>query len=114
MIAFEPMARFSGMSLCVLGSALALAVPASADTLGETFTCHFGRHGKAVIDTRDPGATLTIGGRTYPIEGGSYFYATRDGKIVIFFGPRMKYWEYDDIRDNHCRRRLNRPSRQRN
>jgi hypothetical protein len=91
----------------------ALAYPAHAHAPGETFTCHFGRFGKVIIDTRDPGSTITIAGRRYPILDGSYFYQTEDGKIAILFGPRMKWWEYNDVRDNHCLRRPNSSLRQR-
>ena len=96
--------------------ALAALVPAAfggaaeAASAGETFICHFGKYGQAIIDTRDPGASLTIGGRKYPIEDGSYFYHTPDDKIVIFFGPNQRFWDYRDVRDNHCRRRANKRS----
>jgi hypothetical protein len=90
-----------------------VASSAHAGALGETFTCHFGRYGKVVIDTRAPGSTISINGRRYPILDGSYFFQTKDGKIAILFGPNMGWWEYNDIRDNHCNRRPNKPSRQR-
>jgi hypothetical protein len=89
----------------------ASAFPVYADAPGETFTCHFGRYGEVVINTRYPGSTITIHGRTYPTSDGSYFYQANGRKIVVFFGPNMRWWEFEDIRDNHCVRQPNKPLR---
>ena len=93
----------------------ALAVAASP---GETYTCDFKGYGKIVIDTREPGSSITVGGTKYAAEGGSYFYQTADGTIA-FFGPSLKSWVYADarldpdlkgIKGEHCVMRRNRRS----
>jgi hypothetical protein len=82
---------------------------------GETYTCHFGQYGKVVIDTRDPGSSITAGGKAYPAKAGSYFYQVEDGKIA-FFSFNKQGWAYVDavmdpnlrpIVDRHCVRRAN-------
>ena len=93
------------------GSLLAFGLSgtsAKASSPGETFTCHFGRYGVVVIDTRDPGASITVHGRRHPAQDGSYFYQSEDGAIVVMFGPDMRWWSYHDIEDHHCARRANR------
>jgi hypothetical protein len=82
--------------------------PVLAATAGETFTCHFGRYGRVTIDTRDPGTTISLRGKRYAAQGGSDFYQTEDGKIAVLFGPKMRFWIFNDVRDNHCIRRTNR------
>jgi hypothetical protein len=57
--------------------------------LGRSYVCHFGRYGMVTIDTRDPGASISIGGVRYPATGGSYFYQPIDGNFVIAFNPKM-------------------------
>jgi hypothetical protein len=77
---------------------------------GETYTCRFPRHGLVIIDTRDPGATITYRGRRHAAEGGSYFYAAKDDSaIVVMFGPRMRWWEFgiEGERATACTRRIN-------
>jgi len=74
---------------------------------GETYTCHYGRHGTVIIDTREPGGSITVRGKRYPAQGGSDFYQTDDGKIAVLFGPNMRFWDYEDVRDDHCVRRRN-------
>ena len=64
---------------------------------GETFACYFGRYGKVVIDTREPGSSITVGDKKYAAQSGSYFYQTEEGPTV-FFGPAMKVWTYADPR----------------
>lgn len=66
---------------------------------GETYTCHFGRYGAVVIDTREPGSTITVGGKTYPANAGHYYYQTEDGKIA-FFGLHKSRWAYADAGTN--------------
>ena len=109
------------MPMRVIGVAFVLlpflsGSPLFAASRGETYTCNFGRYGRVVIDTREPGSSITVGGKTYPAAGGSYFYQTDDGKIA-FFGPDMKFWSYADasvdpelkgVVDHHCSRRANR------
>ena len=85
----------------------AAPIPAAASTLGETFTCSFGRYGKVIIDTRYPGATITVNGKKHPASDGSYFYQADEEDIILFFGPNMKFWDYNDIRDNKCIRKKN-------
>jgi len=88
--------------------ALLAAMSPAPGTPGETYTCHFGQYGMVVINTRYPGATMTVGGRTILVYGGSDFFQARDGDEFILFGPNMRFWIYHDIRDNHCVRRPNR------
>ena len=99
---------------------MSVSVPANARLLGETFTCHFGRYGTVVIDSRETGATVTVRGHRYPIKGGSYFYQTDDSQIVLAFSSDMRRWTYTDVRDDpnfegiedrHCSRRANRQNR---
>ncbi len=65
------------------------------------------------IDTRDPGASITIEGIRHPAKDGSYFYQTDDGKFAIAFNPKMTAWTYlsedepDGITDSHCKIRTN-------
>lgn len=98
----------------MLGSVLIAALvgaPAAAPehrNTATTYTCRFGPHGIVVIDTRDPGASITIAGRRRPATHGSYFYQTEDGEIAVMFGPDMRFWEYDGHRDDHCIARPNR------
>jgi len=94
------------LGFAVFASAISSS-PAQAAARGETFTCHFGRYGKVVIDTRDPGSSITVNGRRLAAQDGSYFYQTTDGKIVVYFGPNMRFWDYNDVRDRHCIRRPN-------
>ncbi|WP_412021443.1 hypothetical protein [Burkholderia cepacia] len=81
--------------------------------LGRSYICHFGQFGVVTIDTRDPGASITVGGIRYPAKDGSYFYQTDDGKIAIAFNPKMTAWTYlsddnpDGITDSHCKVRTN-------
>lgn len=96
--------------LAILGMSL-LSNPVRADALGETFTCHFGRYGTVIIDTREPGATITINGQRHAAHSGSYFYQSHDGKVAVFFGPSMKWWEYNDVSDHHCVHRSNKKLR---
>jgi hypothetical protein len=98
-VKFVPLAGLPILVVC--------ASPAVAAYRGETYTCHFERYGKVVIDTREPGGSITVGGKRYSAQGGSYFYQTDDGKIAVLFGPHMRFWDYNDVRDNHCVRRRN-------
>lgn len=82
---------------------------AHATARGETFTCYFGHYGKVVIDTRDPGGSITVAGKRYPAQSGSGFYQSNDGSVAVLFGPRMKFWIYRDVSDHHCSRRVNAP-----
>jgi hypothetical protein len=77
--------------------------------LGRSYVCHFGKYGEVTIDTRDPDASITIGGIRYPAKGGSYFYQTDDGKLTVAFNPKMTTWTYlseanpNGIADDHCK-----------
>jgi len=104
------------LPLVLLPFLLASGSQSIAAARGETYTCHFGRYGEVVIDTREPGSTIMVGGKRYAAQSGSYFYQTEDGKIA-FFGPGMRFWSYTDatvdpalkgIGDHHCVRRANR------
>lgn len=85
------------LRLAALPLLLAGVSPALAAHPGATYTCRFQGHGKVVIDTREPGSSITVGGNRYPAQGGSYFYQTEDGKVA-FFEPGMKSWSYVDAR----------------
>jgi hypothetical protein len=77
--------------------------------LGHSYVCHFGKYGQVTIDTRDPGASITIDGVRHSATSGSYFYQTDDGKLAIAFNPKMTAWTYmseddpDGITDEHCK-----------
>jgi hypothetical protein len=93
------------------------SIPSYAKSVGETFTCHFGRYGTVMIDTREPGETVTINGQRHAALPGSYWFGLADNQdVTLFFGPNMKFWDYVDsrtspdnkgIRDKHCTRRAN-------
>lgn len=69
------------------------------------YTCHFPKGGTVVIDTREPGASITVRGKRYPAQSGAYFYQGIDNDVFVAFGPgaRFKFWEYEGERDYHCR-----------
>ncbi|WP_174525070.1 hypothetical protein [Burkholderia glumae] len=81
---------------------------------GKTYTCQFGKYGVVTIDTRDPGASITIHGIRYPATDGSYFYQTENGKIAIAFNSKMTKWTLmseensEGITDTHCKVKSNR------
>lgn len=86
----------------IAAAALATLFAASAATAsyrGETYVCQFPKAGRVVIDTREPGATVQWRGHSYPVSGGSYFYNTEDGRVVVYFGPAMKWWNFGDGKD---------------
>jgi hypothetical protein len=85
----------------VLGAfaAMLTATPADARYLGETYVCQFPKAGRVVINTREPGATVTWRGRVYPVSGGSYFYNTEAGEVVVYFGPGLRWWNFGDGND---------------
>ena len=100
--------RWGGIGLAASLLALGMGgTGAAASSPGETFTCHFGRYGEVSIDTRYPDASITINGRRYPAQDGSYFYQSKDGSIAVMFGPNMTWWTYNDVDDHHCTRRAN-------
>lgn len=96
--------------IAIVSAALAIT-PAVAQHryLGETYVCHFPKAGRVVIDTREPGSSITWKGKRYAVNGGSYLYTTEDGAVQVMFGPRMRWWEFGDQgdRDNHCSARKN-------
>jgi hypothetical protein len=59
---------------------------------GETVTCIFPTAGKVVLDTREPGASITHAGTRYPATSGSYFYQTETANISMAFNPAMTRW----------------------
>ncbi|HEY1606014.1 MAG TPA: hypothetical protein VGF77_10515 [Allosphingosinicella sp.] len=78
--------------------------------LGETYVCHFPKHGLVIIDTRDQHSSITVHGKKYPARGGSYFFVNDDNPdIEVMFGPNMKWWEYgeDGERATSCSHRRN-------
>jgi hypothetical protein len=96
------------LAVIASGTADARASARPRVILNDTYTCHFRRHGLVIIDTRDPGATITYRGKKYPVQDGSYFYVDNDDpKIMIMFGPRMRWWEWDDGDRAACARRRN-------
>ncbi len=101
-------------SLLFAESALADAGSANKPTLGRSYVCNFGLYGVVTIDTRDPGASITIHGVRHAASDGSYFYQTKDGEIAIAFNPQMTVWTYlsadhpEGIADAHCKVHVNR------
>lgn len=95
--------------------AFAASVGDSKIVLNHTYICHFGRYGVVTIDTRSPGASITIGGVRHPAQAGSYFYQADDGKIAIAFNPAMTAWtllsteEPAGITDSNCKVIVNTP-----
>src|ERR1700743_1828834 len=106
------------ISVAIFSLAAHLALAASTVdkqiTQSHSYICHFGKYGVVTIDTRPPGASITIHGVRYPAKGGSYFYQTDDGKVAIAFNPQLTAWTYlsaEDpagITDSHCRISINR------
>ena len=87
-----------------------LLAPATA-AAREVLVCEFPEAGRAVIDTREPGASVTVGGTRYPVQSGSYFLqGTEEAPLVdghpfvIFFGPDMAFWDLDGERSRTCAR----------
>lgn len=87
---------------------------AVAKSRGSTYVCHFGHYGRVVIDTRQPGASITVKKRKYPTSSGSYFYQADKNNIIVVFNPTRTRWGYVDSRidpmlnpiyDHHCSRR---------
>lgn len=74
---------------------------------GETVECEFPKAGHVVIDTREPGSSITVGGKKHPAQGGSYFYQSEDGDVVAYFKPDMKHWGFGDESAVPCRVRPN-------
>jgi hypothetical protein len=89
------------LALC-LPAAAPLSARAVPPGTGKSYICDFGPHGTVVIDTRYPGATITIDGKVHPAQHGSYFYQTQDGDIAVMFGPDRRFWEYRGVRDDQC------------
>jgi hypothetical protein len=69
---------------------------------GKVYTCRFKTHGTIVIHTDDNDTRIEINGRSLPAGSGSYFYQSDDGSEVVFFGPNMSYWDYNDERTEDC------------
>ncbi|WP_124095986.1 hypothetical protein [Burkholderia gladioli] len=96
-----------------LNSASAKSTHEKQATPGKSYVCQFGKYGVVVIDTRDPGASISIDGVRYPATDGSYFYQTSDRKIAIAFNPKMTTWtlmseeDSEEITDAHCKVKLN-------
>lgn len=79
---------------------------------GETWTCRFPKTGVVIIDTREPGTTVTIRGKKQAAIGGSYFYYPRDRPDeMLMFGPNMTFWDYEhgnvSERATKCTKRRN-------
>jgi len=78
--------------------------------VGESWTCQFPKTGTVIIDTREPGASLTIRGkkrRAY--HGSDFYYPADDPNETLIFGPNMSWWEfaYTGERASKCTRRKN-------
>ena len=84
------------------------AAPAIASNRGETYTCRFAHAGTVLIDTREPGSSITLHGRRHPATGGAYFYQSDDGAVTVMFGPMMRWWELDGERATRCTHQANR------
>lgn len=102
---------FKGIAITIFLAAhpvLASSISVDKIKLGHSYVCHFGKYGKAIIDTREPGASITIGGVRYAASSGSYFYQTDDGKLAIAFNPEMTVRTYVSAEDpigitaSHC------------
>lgn len=106
-------AIFALLILCSMHLASAESIHGKKVILGRSYICHFVKYGVVTIDTRDPGASITVGGIRYSAKDGSYFYQTDDGKVAIAFNPKMTAWTYlsdenpDGITDSHCKVRRN-------
>jgi hypothetical protein len=66
------------------------------------------QHGMVVIDTREPGSTLTIAARRYAAQGGSYFYYAVDHpNTTVMFKPELRSWTYRSEESSGCTSRAN-------
>lgn len=100
--------------LMSLATALVLTTPivtAAAEDArwGGVYTCQFPTAGTIVIDTAPSDMAITVGGKRYPVQSGSYFLQGTDDAplvdgdpIVIMFGPNLKYWEFYGERSESC------------
>lgn len=59
----------------------------------DVYDCMFPTTGRVIIDTREPGNSITVGGEKKSAQSGSYFYQTDDGAFAVAFKPDMKTWE---------------------
>ncbi|MBU9562935.1 hypothetical protein KTE54_19815 [Burkholderia multivorans] len=104
---------FSLFIILATTSAPAKSIHENKPVFGKSYICHFGKYGIVTIDTRDPGASITISGVRHPATDGSYFYQTDDGKTAIAFNPKMTIWTYlseeepNGITDSHCKVQTN-------
>jgi hypothetical protein len=80
-------AQFFVISISILS-----AVSAYASTYrGETYTCLFPKAGKVLLDTREPGTSITYKGKRHPATSGSYFYQS-ESDISIAFNTAKTKW----------------------
>jgi hypothetical protein len=106
-------ARTGLMSICLLTALSPVALTARSP--GVIYTCQFRIAGTIVINTREPGATISVNGKRHAATSGSYFYQTTDGsEIVMMFGPgaSMTKWTYQKKNGpaenaKYCKRKTN-------
>ena len=83
---------------------------------GETFDCRFPKAGHVVIDTREPGTSITVNGKRWAASSGSDFYQTTEAGPLLSFGPNMRWWAYglEGERATSCKRTKNAPAKRLN
>lgn len=62
----------------------------SASVAGETLACRFPKAGLVILDTREPGASITLGGVRHAAQSGAYFHQSADGQIALLHRPGIK------------------------
>jgi hypothetical protein len=101
------LSRKAIMAIALAG--LLPVAPAHAQSRGETVTCRFPRAGIVIINTREPGTTITVAGRRYPASSGSYFYqATDDPEVGIMTDSSWQRVSFRGERATRCTRVRNR------
>lgn len=98
--------RTLGSTVLVL-AVLVHPAAASARSAGARYVCPFRHAGTVTIDTREPGTSITMSGRTRPATSGSYFYQTADGDVAVMFKPGYRIWSLNG-EQVRCTRRPNR------
>lgn len=94
------------VSILGVGAAAAKIMRHKA-SIGEEYTCHFGRYGVVMIGWKSGrSAYIIVNGKKYSAYGGSDFFQADDADISVEFGPDFDFFYYKDVRSDHCKHRL--------
>ncbi len=94
------------VSIIIVGAVIAKVIHHKA-SIGEEYTCHFGRYGVVMFGWKTGrSAYIIVNGKKYSAYGGSDFIAAADDDISVGFGPDFEFFYYKDVRADHCKHRL--------